>query len=105
MYESWCRNVALQVIYKGFEITQNPFHPGIQQHQVSLSSLLCLQLNQETGDLNLANFTNQMELLYVGKLIVNILPSPNFDSTLTLPPIPSTSVLTIDKPKPQPPVV
>ncbi len=105
MYEYWCRNVALPNIYKGFEITQNHFYPGIQQRQISLSSVLCLQSNQETGDLSLAIFTNQIELLYVGKLIVNILPSPNFDSTLTLPPIPSTRVLTIDKPKPQPPVL
>lgn len=74
MYESWCINVALQVIYKGFEITQNHFHPGIQQHQISLSSLLCLQSNQETGNLSLAIFTNQIELLYSSpKLFVKII--------------------------------
>lgn len=58
MYEFWCINVALQSIYKGFEITQNHFHPRIHQYQISLSSVLCLQSNQETGYLNLAIFTN-----------------------------------------------
>ncbi len=39
-----------------------------------------------------------------GKVIVNTLPSLKRDRTVTLPSIPSTSVFTIDNPKPQPPV-